>query len=117
MNTYLLDRLAKEGRGSAEYVAPDADVEVAVGSLASKIQHPALVDLRIVQSPVNLVQSYPHDLPDLFFGEELVVFGRYRGEGTGTVVIEGERNGRRERFTARAVFPETDDANDFTPKL
>jgi Ca-activated chloride channel family protein len=117
VNTYLLDRLAKEGRGSAEYVAPDADVEVAVGSLASKIQHPALVNLRIVQSPVNLVQSYPHDLPDLFFGEELVVFGRYRGEGTGTVVIEGERNGRRERFTARAVFPETDDANDFIPKL
>lgn len=117
VNTYLLDRLAKEGRGSAEYVAPDADVEVAVGSLASKIQHPALVNLRIVQSPVNLIQSYPNDLPDLFFGEELVVFGRYRGEGTGTVVIEGERNGRRERFTARGAFPATDDDNDFIPKL
>lgn len=117
VNTYLLDRLAKEGRGSAEYVAPDADVEVAVGSLASKIQHPALVNLRIVQSPVNLIQSYPNDLPDLFFGEELVVFGRYRGEGTGTIVIEGERNGRRERFTARAAFPDNEDANDFIPKL
>jgi Ca-activated chloride channel family protein len=117
VNTYLLDRLAKEGRGSAEYVAPDADVEVAVGSLASKIQHPALVNLRIVQSPVNLIQSYPNDLPDLFFGEELVVFGRYRGEGNGTLVIEGERNGRRERFTARAVFPAGEDDNDFIPKL
>ena len=117
VNTYLLDRLAKEGRGSAEYVAPDADVEVAVGSLASKIQHPALVNLRIVQSPVNLIQSYPNDMPDLFFGEELVVFGRYRGEGSGTLVIEGERNGRRERFTARAVFPEGENDNDFIPKL
>jgi Ca-activated chloride channel homolog len=117
VNTYLLDRLAKEGRGSAEYVAPDADVEVAVGNLASKIQHPALVNLRIVESPVNLVQSYPNDLPDLFFGEELVVFGRYRGEGTGTLVIEGERNGRRERFTARAVFPDHENDNDFIPKL
>jgi Ca-activated chloride channel family protein len=117
VNTYLLDRLAREGRGSAEYVAPDADVEVAVGSLAAKIQHPALVNLRIVQSPVNLIQSYPHELPDLFFGEELVVFGRYRGDGSGTLVVEGERNGRRERFTARAVFPETEDDNDFIPKL
>ena len=117
VNTYLLDRLAKEGRGSAEYVAPDADVEMAVGSLASKIQHPALVNLRIVQSPVNLIQSYPNDLPDLFFGEELVIFGRYRGEGTGTVIIEGERNGRRERFSARAVFPESEDRDDFIPKL
>jgi Ca-activated chloride channel family protein len=117
VNTYLLDRLAREGRGSAEYVAPDADVEAAVGSLVSKIQHPALVNLRIVGSPVRLVQSYPNDLPDLFFGEELVVFGRYRGEGSGPVVIEGERNGRRERFTAQAVFPATEDGNDFIPKL
>lgn len=117
VNTYLLDRLSKEGRGSAAYVGPEADVEVAVGSLVSKIQHPALVNLRIVESPVNLVQSYPAELPDLFFGEELVVFGRYRGEGSGTVVIEGERNGRRERFTARAQFPETEDGNDFIPKL
>jgi hypothetical protein len=27
VNTYLIDRLAKEGRGSAEYVAPDASVD------------------------------------------------------------------------------------------
>ncbi|MEP7326888.1 MAG: VWA domain-containing protein, partial [Gemmatimonadota bacterium] len=117
VNTYLLDRLSREGRGSAAYVAPDADVEVAVGSLVSKIQHPALVNLHIVASPVRLVQSYPADLPDLFFGEELVVFGRYRGEGNGTVVIEGERNGRRERFTAQGHFPTTEDGNDFIPKL
>jgi Ca-activated chloride channel homolog len=117
VNTYLLDRLAREGRGSAEYVAPDADVEVAVGALTTKIQHPALVNLRIVESPVRMIESYPVNLPDLFYGEELVVFGRYRGEGSGTVIIEGERNGRRERFTARAVFPDTEDENDFIPKL
>jgi Ca-activated chloride channel family protein len=117
VNTYLLDRLANEGRGSAEYVAPDANVEVAVGSLVSKIQHPALVNLRIVESPVRLVQSYPQDLPDLFYGEELVVFGRYHGQGDGTIVIEGERNGRRERFTTEATFPATQDDNDFIPKL
>ena len=73
--------------------------------------------MRIIESPVRLLQPYPQDLPDLFYGEELVVFGRYSGEGRGTVVIEGERNGRRERFTAQAVFPETEDGNDFIPKL
>lgn len=117
VNTYLLDRLAREGRGSAEYVAPTADVEAAVGHLVGKIQHPALVNLRIVQSPVRFTRSYPQDLPDLFYGEELVIFGRYRGEGSGTVVVEGERNGRRERFTVRAAFPDHDNANDFIPRL
>jgi Ca-activated chloride channel family protein len=117
VNTYLLDRLAIEGRGSAEYVAPDADVETAVGTLLSKIQFPALVNLRIVRAPVELEQSYPATLPDLFYGEELVVFGRYQGRGTGNVVIEGERNGRRERFTARGVFPRTEHDNEYLPRL
>jgi Ca-activated chloride channel family protein len=117
VNTYLLDRLAKEGRGAAEYVAPEADVEVAVGNLMGKLRRPALVNLRIVESPVRLVDLSPGTLPDLFFGEELVVFGRYHGQGRGPVVIEGERNGRRERFTAQTEFPEVASGNDFIPRL
>src|SRR5262245_8504171 len=117
VNTYLIDRLAKEGRGTAEYVPPDASVEVAMGNLLGKIRRPALVNLRIVDSPVRLVDLSPGTLPDLFYGEELTVFGRYRGEGSGPIVIEGERNGRRERFTAQASFPRSEPANDFIPRL
>jgi Ca-activated chloride channel family protein len=117
VNTYLLDRLAKEGRGAAEYVAPDVNVEVAVGTLVAKLRRPALVNLHIVDSPVRLVDLSPAELPDLFYGEELVVFGRYHGTGRGNVVIEGERNGRRERFTAEASFPAAEPGNDFIAKL
>jgi Ca-activated chloride channel family protein len=117
VNTYLLDRLAREGRGAAEYVAPDANVEVAVGNLVGKLRRPALVNLRVVESPVDLRELSPATLPDLFYGEELVVFGRYHGTGRGRLVIEGERNGRRERFTAEASFPEIGAANDFIPRL
>ncbi len=117
VNTYLLDRLATEGHGSAEYVAPNADIETAMGDLLGKIQHPALVNLRIASAPVRLVQTYPAALPDLFYGEELVVFGRYQGTGTGPIVVSGERNGRTERFTAEAVFPATESGSEFVPKL
>jgi Ca-activated chloride channel family protein len=117
VNTYLLDRLAKEGRGAAEYVAPEANVEVAVGNLVGKLRRPALMNLRVVDSPVDLRQLTPGTLPDLFYGEELVVFGRYHGSGHGTLVIEGERNGRRERFTADAEFPSVSSSNDFIPRL
>lgn len=117
VNTYLLDRLAKEGRGSAEYVAPEANVEVAVGNLVGKLRRPALVNLRVVESPVEMRELSPGNLPDLFYGEEMVVFGRYHGTGRGRLVIEGERNGRRERFTAEADFPSVSAANEFIPKL
>jgi Ca-activated chloride channel family protein len=117
VNTYLLDRLAQEGHGAVEYVAPEADVEVAVGNLVTKLSRPALVNLRLVDSPVRLTDLTPGALPDLFFGEEMVVFGRYSGSGEGDIVIEGERNGRRERFVTSAVFPRVQAANDFIPRL
>jgi Ca-activated chloride channel family protein len=117
VNTYLLDRLAREGRGAAEYVAPDANVEVAVGGMLNKLRRPALVNLRIVETPVRLVDMSPAQLPDLFFGEELVVFTRYHGSGRGAVVIEGERNGRRERFTAEADFRATASDNEYIARL
>jgi Ca-activated chloride channel homolog len=117
VNTYLLDRLAAEGRGSVEYVAPETSVETAVGSLLVKLRYPALVDLRIAEAPATLISLAPQRLPDLFYGEELVLFGRYRGTGRGSVVITGERNGRPERIATDAVFPTTTSDNDFIPKL
>jgi Ca-activated chloride channel homolog len=117
VNTYLLDRLAREGRGGADYVASDAGVETAIGTVLAKIQHPALVNLRIDHAPVAFQQTFPAELPDLFYGEELVVFGRYHGDASGEVVVTGERNGRRERFTAPAAFPATAAENAYIARL
>lgn len=117
VNTYLLERLAAEGRGAAEFVAPEADVEVAMGTLLGKLRFPAMTNLRIVSSPVRLTQMEPAQLPDLFFGEELVVFGRYVNGGAGDLVVEGERDGRVERFRARVEFGRRAASNDFLPRL
>jgi len=117
VNTYLLDRLAQEGRGTAQYVPPGADVEQAVSSLVNKIQHPALTNLRIAGAPVTLEQTYPSRLPDVFFGEELVIFGRYQGTGSGDVVVTGERGGHVERFIAHGDFPASQTGNAYIPRL
>jgi Ca-activated chloride channel family protein len=117
VNTYLLDRLARDGRGSPEYVSSGSSVEQAVGRVVNKISRPALVNLHIVNAPVRLSLLSPATLPDLFYGEELVVFGRYDGAGQGSLEIEGERNGRRERLSTQAVFPAAETGNDFIPRL
>ncbi len=117
VNTWLLDRLSSAGRGSATYVAPEANVETAVGGLLSKLRYPALVNLRLASAPVRFSAPTPAALPDLFYGEELVLFGRYQGSGAGPVTLEGERNGRHERFTTEARFPASDAGNEFIPRL
>ena len=117
VNTYLLDSLAEGGRGTVSYVGPSDDVEEAVSSLSRKIRHPALTDLRIVDAPVMLEDSYPQELPDLFFGEDLVLFGRYRDSGSGDLVIEGSRAGRVERFEFDVDFLGGEPHNGFILKL
>jgi Ca-activated chloride channel family protein len=117
VNTYLLDRLASRGRGTTEYVPPGASVEMAMGLLMGKLRHPALVDLRIGDTPVSISQVFPTQLPDLFFGEELVVLGRYHGIGRGEVIVTGRRNGRQERITTAADFRSYEADNAFIPKL
>lgn len=117
VNTFLLDRLAQAGRGVAEYVAPGADVEMTMGTMLRRIARPVLTDLRIVAAPVSFVGRQPAQLPDLFDGDELVIAARWRGTGAGSLVIEGTRDGRRERIEADATFPDARDGDDFVAKL
>ena len=49
--------------------------------LLGKLRYPALVNLRIERAPVELRLVHPDPLPDLFYGEELVVRGVGRGGG------------------------------------
>ena len=117
VNTYLLDSLAEGGRGTVSYVGPGENVEESVSSLTRKISRPALTDLRIVEAPVMLEDGYPQQLPDLFYGEDLVLFGRYRGDGAGALVIEGNRGGRTESFRFDVEFLGNEPGNTFIPKL
>jgi Ca-activated chloride channel family protein len=117
VNTYLLDRLSAAGRGATAYVEPQEDVEDAVGGLVAKIQHPVLTDLAL-ETGARIEEMYPERLPDLFAGEELVVFGRYAtGRERGTVTVTGRRQGRPERYSTNAAFPEHENGNDFIPRL
>jgi Ca-activated chloride channel family protein len=120
LQTYLLERIAVAGRGTVDYVEPGADVEEAVGSLAAKISHPVLVDLRFDGSPVRIKDMQPSRLPDLYAGEDLVIFGRYeapRADASGELSIAGVRSERPERIAARVEFPARAAAGDYIPGL
>ncbi len=119
VNTYLLDRLTERARGVTEYIRPGGDIEQTVASLASKIASPVLTDLALRADGVELYDLQPHSLPDLFGGDELVVFGRYRGEGRGdrSVTVVGRRGGHEERFTTAARFGGEQAGADYVQQL
>jgi Ca-activated chloride channel family protein len=113
VNTYLLDRLTERARGTTAYVRPGEDIERAVGTLAAKVASPVLTDLTLVGSQgLELYDVQPRSLPDLFAGDEMVVFGRYRGTAGGerVVSVRGRRNGRPEDFQTALVDREGSEA-------
>ncbi len=126
VNTHLLDRLTAAGRGSTSYVQPGESVERPLSTLAVKIRHPVLTDLMLADAPVEIQEIYPVQIPDVFAGEELVLFGRYSGpvadggvdeSGNGRLVLNGRRGGETEEFTVGAHFPELATENAFIPRL
>jgi Ca-activated chloride channel family protein len=113
VNTYLLDRLTERARGTTEYVRPGQDIEQAVGTLAAKVASPVLTDLALTgDQGMELYDVQPGSLPDLFAGDELVVFGRYRNARSTeqSVTVRGQRNGRQEQFSTALIDRDGSDA-------
>lgn len=119
VNTYLLDRLTERARGTTEYIRPGGDIERAVGTLAAKVAVPVVTDLALRAEGVELYDIQPQSLPDLFGGDELVVFGRYREEGRGerSVTVTGRRGGRDVRFSTVARFGDEPSGVEYIPQL
>jgi Ca-activated chloride channel homolog len=106
VNAALLDRLADGTRAVSTYVRPEEDIEVKVSGLYAKISYPVLTDLRLTASKgVTLSDMYPNRLPDLFHGGQVVVLGRYRGEGHWALTLSGKIGAAEREFVYEANFP------------
>jgi Ca-activated chloride channel family protein len=56
-------------------------------------------------------------LPDFFKGEQLVLVGRYSGQGDSAAVLEGTIQGGVKKSAYDLNFPAESSANDFIPRL
>ncbi|HEX8724002.1 MAG TPA: VWA domain-containing protein, partial [Gemmatimonadaceae bacterium] len=119
VNSSLLERLAMDGHGTAQFVRPDEDVERMVGVVASRLTDPVATDLRVTVNghDVRLRDVVPSMPMDLFGGEDLVVMARYSGQGSAQVTVEGRSHGHTVRWTAPANFAEAQRENGFIPRL
>ncbi len=94
VNTTLLDSLAEQNHGAHDYVDEREDIEVKVSSFYEKVANPVVSDVRVEIDGVKTEEIYPKKLPDLFRGGQLMLTGRFRGEGDAKVRLTGQVNGR-----------------------
>jgi Ca-activated chloride channel family protein len=111
VNRYLLEEMARIGRGAVEVVRPDEDTAAAVEKLHRRIFRPLLTDVRVDWGGLDVVDQVPAAVPDLFLGQPLVVAGRYRRAGAGVVTVHATEAGRPVALRLPVVLPERDEAH------
>jgi Ca-activated chloride channel family protein len=117
VNTHLLDRLAGISKGISLYVKPEEDLEIVLTDFYDKIAYPALTDLKLEMDEANFYHLYPRDLPDLFYGSEIVIVGKYRKAGEFQIRVEGKKEGKDINFGEEFLFPEESVENSFISRL
>ena len=121
VNTALLDKLASENSGTADYVEPKEDLEIKVSNFFAKVNHPVLTDLALNMGGVETDLTYPRNIPDLFRGTQIALIGRYRNPSDMRniqVRLTGRVNNQTRTFSYNNLrFPLTDDDHDFLPRL
>lgn len=101
-NRYLLKKLAEVGRGSAEFLLPNEDIERAIEQFQRRITYPLVTDLAIDWGGAQIIDTLPPTLPDLYAGQPLSVTGRYLSSGQYRFKLSGR--------TPRGLFEQTIEA-------
>ena len=107
VNAPLLDRIARDSRGSTQYAHPMEDVGLALGRLAARLAEPRLTHIEYTviggdgkPDPSLAQQLAPARLEDLFEGEQLTLLGRYNtGVERLGIRLSGELDGERSAYS------------------
>ena len=128
VNSRLLDRVSRDLRGQSVYVKPNENIESQVAVLYNKIGSPLLTDLTLAwefdqplaaDSPAPVSRVYPKQLTDLFQGEQIVMVGRYKANGTAKITLNGLIAGEKRTFTfpATLVSQSSNETHGYVEKL
>ena len=119
VNTKLLDFLALNHRGEADYILPEEDIAQKISGFFDRVGSPLMTDVTIDFGGLEVKDMFPRQIKDIYRGEQIVVYGRYTGHGEKSVKVTGTVGGTRQSFTYALEFPEysEDDKNSFVPRL
>ena len=121
VNTALLDKIASDNGGVADYVEPKEDLEVKVSSFFTKVNYPVLTDLSLDLGGVQTDLVYPKGMPDVFRGSQVTLIGRYNNPAALNGIrlrLSGKSGGSLKTYSYDDLkFPLRQDENDYLPRL
>ena len=106
VNRFLLDGMAKEGRGYARYVGLGETSFEAAQSFAASLKTPVLTDISIDWNGLEVKDQTPAKIPDLFKGGSVRVLGKYMpgAGGSHQIFLNALVNGHKARMPLTLAF-------------
>ena len=111
VNHFLLDGMARYGRGEVEYVGLQDDGSAAARRFHERVRSPLLTDIAIDWGGLAVTGVYPARIPDLFAAKPLVISGRYTSPGAGVIRLRGKMAGRDFTREIRVNLPASQPEN------
>src|SRR5262245_61124107 len=117
VNRFLLENMARHGRGEVEYVTLQDDGSAAARRFHERVRNPLLTDVSIDWGGLPVADIYPQRLPDLFSAKPVDLTGRYIAGGRGVVRLRGKMAGQDIVREIPVEFPESQPQHDVLKTL
>ncbi|MBN2391611.1 MAG: VWA domain-containing protein [Anaerolineae bacterium] len=120
VNTLFLDQLAQNHKGRPAYIEPHERIDEQVSAFFAQVQSPVLTNIELDFGAVRAYDVYPKPLTDLYAGTQLIIAGRYTGEGPQRITLSGEIEGERQQYVYEGTFAShniPEDKSAFIPRL
>jgi Ca-activated chloride channel family protein len=89
VNRHLIEGMARAGQGEAFIVTKPEQAAAQAERLRRLIEAPVLTQVKATFEGLEAYDVEPQQLPDVLGGRPVVIFGKWRGEPVGRLVIEG----------------------------
>lgn len=110
-NQPLMDRLAKDSGGFAMNISDADDIIGRLLQAKIKVLHECMHDVELKFSGEKVYDLTPAKVGNLFMGEQLVVFGRYREAGPVKLTLQAKVSGELREWSCSTDLPQVDTAN------
>jgi len=120
VNRFLLEEMARAGRGTCEIVTLADEADGVIERLTRRIESPVLTDIELdISANLGIHDLLPagDHLPDLYDQEPIVLMGRFDHAASGSITVRGRTGAGAWERTISVVLPETQTEHDVVKTL
>ncbi|MDA0989909.1 MAG: VWA domain-containing protein [Verrucomicrobia bacterium] len=111
VNRPLLEELAEDSGGLAAFVSTGDNVTRQAEAFRRKLTRPVLADVTLDFGDLRVTDLTPEAIPNLYHGQPVRVYGRYKKGGDATITVSGTVRGMAVRQAATLSFSDDDPNN------